>query len=86
MLMNAAADEHGIILAAKHLSGTHFSAGRKEYEVAGQREIARHQAAVEELINHGLIEDVGHKGEVFQVTHEGFEALDRNESLHRKPA
>lgn len=79
MLINAAKDEHGMVMNAKFIGGTHFSAGRKSYDVSGgQREIARHHAAVEELINYGLIEDVGYKGEVFRVTHEGYEAVENN--------
>lgn len=79
MLQNAAATIDGIVMVAKSIGGTRFSAGNKSYDVSsGQREIARHQAAVEELTGLGLIEDVGYKGEIFQVTHEGYEVLERN--------
>lgn len=79
MLQNAAATDDGIIMVAKYIGGTRFSAGSKSYDVSsGQREVARHQAAVEQLLNFGLIEDVGYKGEIFQITHEGYQALERN--------
>lgn len=77
MLKNAAEDEHGMILVRNFIGGTHFNAGRKSYDVSsGQREVARHQAAVEELVNYQLIEDVGYKGEIFRVTNAGYEVVD----------
>lgn len=77
MLTNAATDDHGVISVGKYIGGTSFSAGRKDYALLkGQRDIARHQAAVEELERIGLIRDVGSEGEVFQVTNEGYKRAD----------
>lgn len=82
MLCNAASEEDGIILVAHYIGGARFSAGAKTYDVSsGRREEARHQAAVEELVRFGLIEDVGYKGEIFRVTHEGYLAVERNNLL-----
>ena len=78
MLKNAADDEHGMIMARSHIGGTLFNAGKKSYDAsAGQREIARIRAAIEELVSYDLIEDVGYKGEIFKVTNDGYEAVER---------
>lgn len=80
MLMNAVQDKHGMISIGRFIGGSSFQAGAKSYDVSnGQREIARHQAAVEELEGYGLIEAVGYKRELFRVTNEGYEAIERLE-------
>lgn len=78
MLKSAADDEHGMILVHEFIGGTSFEAGKKSYIVSpNQREVARHLAAVEELVSYELVEDVGYKGEFFRVTNAGYEAADR---------
>jgi hypothetical protein len=80
MLVSAVHSESGIIMVSHLLSGTRFQAGDKDFPTGGtRREEARHESAIEELENFGLISSIGHKGELYQVTDEGFEAVDRYE-------
>ena len=39
----------------------------------GRRTLRR---AVEDLVSLGLLRDRGYEGEVFEITHEGYEAID----------
>ena len=50
--------------------------GRSFAEKRNARSEARWEAALDELVHYGLIEDRGIKGEIFAVTHLGFQVLD----------
>lgn len=78
MLKNAAQSKDGMITTYSLLSGMSFSAGEKRYSVErSHRETARLQAAVEELQGRRLIKDIGYKGEMFRLTYEGYEEVER---------
>lgn len=79
LLVKAANADSGMIMHNRTLGGTSFQAGSQKTSHDGSRkEIARLEAAIEELEQYGLIRDIGHKGELFEVTHEGYQAIDRN--------
>lgn len=79
MLLAAAGEtsSHNMVMAIRSMGGTEFSAGRETlaHEALG-REAARWQAAVNELSSAGLISDLNGKGEIFELTHQGFLKAD----------
>ena len=64
-------------MAIRSMGGTDYQAGKMTLasEALG-REAARWQAAVNELNERGLISDLNGKGQVFEVTHQGFLLAD----------
>lgn len=84
-LLNNAAQGNGHIMVLKAMNGTSFSAGNTDFPHDGsRRSIAELEAAVQSLADFGLIQDLGYKGEIFEVTHEGFESIERNKELFEK--
>lgn len=78
LLVYAGASSNGEIIFSRTISGTSISAGRWNFVGdGGRREEARWQAAIEELERAGYIEQVGTKGEIYQVTHMGYELSDK---------
>ena len=77
LLIAGAADKHGTITMVRTMHGLHLQAGGREF-CKGQdaRSEAKWQAAVRSLLQLGLVEARGLKGEVFGVTAEGFRAAD----------
>lgn len=82
LLIAAAADKHGTIIMARTMHGLHLQANRREFcEGQDARTEAKWQAAVRSLLQLGLIEARGHKGEVFGVTAEGFRVADETDTV-----
>ena len=77
LLVEASSDKNGTILMARTMSGLILQTnGRQLCERQDARSEAKWQGAVRELIQQGLIEGRGHKGEVFNVTSEGYRVAD----------
>lgn len=77
LLLSAAAAGDGTVLRVALLGGTEVTAGGQNFvEGSDRRSIARWEAAVDELEREGLIEDKAGKGEVYFVTHDGFQVAD----------
>jgi hypothetical protein len=76
LLRGALAD--GVVMRVRSMGGTEVQAGDKCFNKPGDaRDTARWEAAVEELRDARLIEQTDTKGEVYRVTHRGFERADR---------
>lgn len=81
LLLAAADDPQGIIMVGHYLGGSSVSVGSREF--AGEkdrRSVARWIAAVEQLHQLGLSSDMNGKGEIFELTHRGYEAADKLQS------
>lgn len=77
LLKAAIQDKNGNLLMLKTMQGLIIQANRITFgEVGDPRSEAKWKDAVEELIDKGLIQDRGHKGEVFGVTNEGYVVAD----------
>ena len=81
LLMEAAKDSMRMIRALKTYGGLEISANGKSFVETGDakseaRSKARWQQAIRELVDHGLIEDPTGKGQIFEVTHSGFQLAD----------
>lgn len=76
-LLIAAAQDDGHIMHIRHLGGTDVEAGGRNFtEDASPRVVALWEAALEELRREQLIEDQLGKGEVYSVTHKGYQAVE----------
>lgn len=78
LLKEAAQDRNGTIMFYRTLQGLGVETNGKNFvESHDPREEARWEKAVQELIDFELIQDRGYKGEVYGVTHSGFEVADQ---------
>lgn len=78
-LLKTAAEFDGHILYIRYMGGAEIQTGNRGFISPSNspREEARWKAAIDELMNHGCIESLGHKGESFRVTKLGYEVADR---------
>ena len=77
LLIEGAADKRGTIIMVRTMHGLHLQANGHEFcEGQDTRTEAVWQAAIRSLLQLGLIEARGHKGEVLGVTAEGFRVAD----------
>ena len=66
----------GAIVKTKTLGGTFIQTNGKNFgEADDRRSIARWEAAIEELLRVGYLEDPTGRDSLFQVTHQGFEFI-----------
>lgn len=82
LLMEAANDRQGMIRMISTLGGLIIKTGNRSFVETGDpkleaRSEARWKQAVQDLVDHGLIEDPTGKGKFFEVTHSGFQLADR---------
>jgi hypothetical protein len=77
LLKEASLDSQGNIMLINHIGGTNLYAnGKNLILVQERREIAKWEAAVEELVNEELLVERGYKGEVFEITDLGYQIAD----------
>ncbi len=77
LLKEASTDAHGTIIHAMSMGGTDIQTNGKNLIPNNERrEIAKWEAALEELLSHDLIVARGHKGEVYEVSNLGYQIAD----------
>jgi hypothetical protein len=76
LLKAASKDTHGTILKIAVLGGRFIQAGGTSFGGQGGRESARWEYALNELVDRNFVIERGHKGEVFELTHEGWALAD----------
>lgn len=76
LLKTASKDKNGMILKMAVIGGRFIQAGGKTFGGGGGRESAIWEHALNELIQHDLVVGCGHKGEVFELTHDGWLVAD----------
>lgn len=78
-LLVGAAQADGHILYLRYLGGSCIQAGNRNFinPENNPREEARWKAALDELVERGLVETLGYKGETFRVTNLGYQVADR---------
>ena len=68
----------GSIIRTRTLGGQSITTnGRSMIPDKEPRTIARWVGALEDLLGYGYVKELGHQGEVFEVTREGYEAVDQ---------
>ena len=77
LLSDAAADNMGMILVDRMMGGVAIKTNGKGFgEMGNRRSEAKWEQAINDLIDHGFVEDREGTGEVFNVTHRGFQVAD----------
>jgi hypothetical protein len=77
LLTQAALDKNGTIMRYRTMSGLGIQTNDRQFVESGDpRSEARWQGAFDELKQLDLIRDVGHKGEVFNLTDRGYKIAD----------
>ena len=77
LLIAASKDEKGTVLCATDLQGVQVVTNNRQFvQGSSPRSAAAWQGAVEQLVNLGLIKDIGMGGCVFRVTDEGYRVAD----------
>lgn len=78
LLMEAAQDRSGLVMCFRAMDGLIVQTNGKQLaEKGNSRSEALWKSAIEELVNFGLMEARGHKGEVFGLTNEGYQITDQ---------
>jgi len=73
LLLSAASEDQGIILTPKTFGDQSIQAGKKSFGNNSKRDYAAYEAALNELVASGYVQAVGHKGEIYELTHEGWQ-------------
>jgi hypothetical protein len=77
LLQEAAASNDGVVGKIAYIGGAIVQANGKNFvEPNNPRSRAAWEGAIDELVNLGFLDPVGHKGEIFRITREGYEAAD----------
>jgi hypothetical protein len=73
LLLEASNDPQGCVMRVRDMSGITVQTNRRSFvEEGSPKSRAMWEAAVDELALKTLIKDVGHNGEIYEVTHEGY--------------
>lgn len=76
LLKTASKDQNGIILKIAVIGGKFIQVGGQTFGGQSGRESARWEHALKELCDYDLAVAKGHKGEVFELTHKGWQVAD----------
>ena len=77
LLLAASENDEGTILVMNTLDGYSVHAGENSFGGGHGRKSARWKGALEDLVECDYVQDRGYKGEVFELTHTGWETADR---------
>jgi hypothetical protein len=78
LLSECAKSADGTILHLRYIGGQHIQTGGKNFMTDNSpRTISLWEGALNELAVHRLVADVGHKGEIFRISREGFAYYDQ---------
>lgn len=77
LLKESSKDKNGTILYIRHLGGTDIQTnGKNLIDSNERREVARWESALQELVEKGFVIERGHKGQVFEISNEGYQVAD----------
>jgi len=77
LLVEAAKDKSGVLMRLRTFGGTFVQTNGRQFSEAGNsRSEALWEGALDQLRENGLVQDAGHKGEVFRLTNRGYEIAD----------
>ncbi|MGA0565640.1 hypothetical protein ACO2RV_24775 [Ancylobacter sp. VNQ12] len=76
-LLKAAVSGDGDVILSEYIGGASIQAGSEIFPANTRKELAKWKSGIQDLRNAGLIEDRGYKGEIFEVTHAGYEYAER---------
>ena len=76
LLIAAASEESGTIMTPRTMGAQSIQAGKKSFGKKSKRDYAAYESALNELVASGYVQPVGHKGEIYELTHEGWQLAD----------
>lgn len=76
LIVAAAQDKNGTIIRARTIGSKEIQAGRRSFGGADSRDYARYDSALDGLLGNGLVKSVGNKGEIFELTHSGWQLAE----------
>jgi hypothetical protein len=76
ILLAATKDKNGTIMISNTKSGRSIIVSGNSFGIEDQRSFAKYKEGLELMINHDLVEEIGHKGEIFELTNKGWEAAN----------
>lgn len=76
LLRAASSSDDGTILRMEFLDGQRIQAGNHNFGEEGRRDFMRWNNVLESLVAKGLLVERGFKGQVFELTHEGWSVSD----------
>ena len=77
LLLKASKDSGGSVWKLQYLSGFSIKTNEREFvEQNNPRSRATWIGAIDQLVDYGLLIEKGHKGEVFEITNEGYRIAD----------
>jgi len=78
LIVEASESKDGIIMKLAVLGGPMIQTNSKQFiEKGNPRSRAAWESAINELVSLGLLDEKGYKGEIFNVTHEGYSIAER---------
>jgi len=77
LLKAASSEGTGSIINRRHMGGHTINAGSETFGGQYGRESAMWEGALNELVENELIVDRGYKGEIFELTHQGWSLADK---------
>ncbi len=77
LLKAASSDGSGSIINRRHMGGHTINSGGATFGGQYGRESALWEGAINELVDNDLILDRGYKGEIFELTHQGWSLADK---------
>lgn len=72
----AAKSKNGTIIKPRSIGERSIQAGEESFGSENSREFARYDAALDDLIKQSLVKSLGAKGEVFELTSNGWQVAD----------
>ena len=76
ILVAASSDDRGNIMKIITMSDRNIQAGKNSFGSKDQKSFVKYEAALDQLVEHDFVKELGHKGEVFEITHKGWKLLE----------
>lgn len=77
LLVTAAMSDSGIIAKFSYINGRRIEAGGRKFGEGSTREALRWESALDELAQHDLVIPRGSRGQVFELTYQGWSLADK---------
>ena len=72
ILVAASSDDNGSIMKLSTIGDRAIQAGKSSFGSKDQKLFVKYEAALDQLVERDFVKDLGHKGEVFEITHKGW--------------
>ena len=76
-IIQLAGSTDGGIMKLRHMAGLLFQVGGENLDTSTPRKEATYVSALDELLNYGLVEAKGTKGQIYNLTKYGWDAYDK---------